>query len=401
MKLVLQLSLRNILRNRRRNIMLFAAIAVAVAGVSSMNTLIRGFQMDMMDSAVANLTGHYKVHAPGYRDDPSIQRSFQLTQDFTPDFPAADVLGWAPRVRIPAVIMSERETRGVQLVGVDPQAEAISFLGDVPLQGEPLRDVDDGRVLIGKELARQLETRIGRRLVIITQGADGLNRERGFRIAGIYDAEGTGLEKVFVFSGLRPLQDLLDSDAVTEVSVRLVDEAPGLQVRNVLTELFIDLDVKDWQELEPQAAAMYLFADGAIYIWFILMMSALTFGLVNTLVASVMERVKELGMLRALGMGKLLVVSQVVVESSIIMAIGVMVGLVGGYLIFLLISDGLDLSAFAEGVEMAGMSSVLIPVLQWSDFFLVAYLSLILGVLASLYPAWRAVKVDPLEAMRR
>lgn len=401
MKLIFQLSLRNILRNRRRNVMLFAAIAVAVAGVSSMNTLIRGFQIDMMDSAVSNLTGHFKVHAPGYRDDPSIQRGFTLDPSYAPDIPAQSLLGWAPRVRIPAVIMSERETRGVQLVGVDPDAEAISFLGSVPLEGERLQDKDDGRLLIGLELARQLETKIGRRLVIITQGADGLNRERGYRIAGIYDAEGTGLEKVFVFSGLSRLQDLLDSDAVTEVSVRLVEDSPEFDVRETLTRFFVDLDVQNWQELEPQAAAMYLFADGAIYIWFVLMMSALTFGLVNTLVASVMERVKELGMLRALGMRKRLVVSQVVVESSMIMAIGVLVGLCGGYLVFLMIRDGLDLSAFAEGVEMAGMSSVLVPVLQWSDFVLVAYMSLGLGVLASLYPAWRAVRVDPLEAMRR
>ncbi len=405
MKLILQLSFRNILRHRRRNIMLFAAIAVAVAGVSSMNTLIRGFQYDMMDSAVSNLTGHMKVHAPGYRDDPSIQLGFELAADFEPDVPPQMLLGWAPRVRIPAVIMSERETRGVQLVGVDPAAESISFLGDVPIQGEALNSADDGRVLIGLELARQLETQIGRRLVIITQGADGLNRERGFRIAGTYDAEGTGLEKIFVFSGLTRLQQMLDSESVTEVSVRLTEEPASVSgkqaIKDALAGFFIDLDVKDWQELEPQAAAMYLFADGAIYIWFVLMMSALTFGLVNTLVASVMERVKELGMLRALGMRKLLVVTQVVVESTIIMAIGVVVGLAGGFLIFYAMRDGLDLSAFAEGVEMAGMSSVLMPVLDSADFLLVAVMSLVLGVLASLYPAWRAVKVDPLEAMRR
>ncbi len=404
MKTILQLSIRNIFRYRRRNLMLFAAIAVAVAGVSSMNTLIRGFQLDMMDTAVSNLTGHWKVHAPGYRDDPSIQRGFYLSGDFHPDVPEDLLLGWAPRIRIPAVIMSERENRGVQLVGVDPAAEYISFLGEVPVQGERLVDAEDRRLLIGAELARQLNTEIGRRLVVITQGADGLNRERGFRVAGIYDAQGTTLEKIFVFSGLAGLQTMLDSDAVTEVSIRLTGQpqnpAEESAVQNGLSSFFVDLDVKDWQALEPQAAAMFLFADGAIYIWFVLMMSALTFGLVNTLVASVMERVKELGMLRALGMRKRLVIFQVVTESSLIMAIGVLVGLSLGYLVFLVISDGIDLSAFAEGVELAGMSTTLVPVLLWSDFALVAYMSLILGVLASLYPAWRAVKVDPLEAMR-
>jgi ABC-type lipoprotein release transport system permease subunit len=401
LKLILQLSVRNLTRHKRRNLMLFAAIAVAVGGVTSMNTLIRGFQEDMLDSAVSNLTGHIKIHAPGYRDDPSIQRSFELAQDFQPDVPEDELLGWAPRIRVPAVIMSERETRGVQLVGVDPSAEAISFLSTVAIDGENLTDPDDGRVLIGRELARQLETKVGRRLVIISQGADGLNRERGFRISGTFDAEGTSLEKVFVFTGLTGLQKMLDSTAVTEVSIRLQQEPQRVSVKDTLIDFFVGLEVRDWQELEPQAAAMFIFADGAIFIWFALMMSALTFGLVNTLIAAVMERVKEFGMLRAIGMRKSIIIAQVVVESAVIMTIGIAVGLLLGYLIFLAFADGIDLSSFAKGVEMAGMRSKLVPVMRVDDLILVASLSLILGVLASLYPAWRAVKVTPLDALRR
>ncbi len=381
--------------------MLFAAIAVAVTGVSSMNTLIRGMQYGMMDTAVENMTGHIKIHAPGYRDDPNIQKGFALDEDFEPPVPAEDMLGWAARIRIPAVIMSERETRGVQIVGVDPSAEAISFIGDVPIEGDGLESTDDGRILIGRELAIQLETEVGRRIVVITQGIDGRNREKGYRIVGTYDAEGTALEKMYVFTGLSSLQGLLDSEDVTEVSIRLVDEPKRLTFKQLLVGFFSELAVMDWLELEPMAAAMFIFADSVIYIWFALMMSALTFGLINTLITSVMERVKELGMVRALGMPKRMVLIQVVVESTIIMAVGVVIGLIGGYLVFLTIEDGINLGAFAEGMEMAGIASVLVPVLRWDDFILVAWLSLLLGILASLYPAWRAVKVQPLEAMRR
>ena len=401
LKLIWQLSMRNIMRHKRRNAMLFAAIAVAVAGVSGINTLIRGMQYGMLDAAVENLTGHIKIHAPEYRDDPNINKGFPLERDFPPPVDPTEVLGWAARIRIPAVIMSERETRGVQIVGIDPTREHISFLGEVAIDGESLTDSTDGRVLIGKELADQLATQVGRRIVIITQGIDGKNREKGYRIVGTYDAEGTGLEKTYVFTGLSSLQGLLDSTDVTEVSIRLHSEPTMLSIKDLLMGAFRELTVLDWRELEPQAAAMFVFADGAIYIWFALMMSALTFGLVNTLITSVMERVRELGMVRALGMSKGMILVQVVVESTIIMAIGVAFGLVGGYLIYLSIADGIDLTSFADGMEMAGMRSVMVPVLQWSDFFLVAYMSLILGILASIYPAWRAVKVKPLDAMRR
>ena len=400
MKLLFSLSFRNLLRHKRRNGMLLLAIAVAVAGVNATNTLLRGYQYDMLETAVANLTGHVKVHAPGYLDDPNIQKGFQLAAGYAPEMPGDTLVGWAPRVRIPAVIMSERETRGVQLVGVDPGAEDISFIGAAAIDGEFLSSADDKRVLVGRELARQLETQVGRRLVIITQGADGLNRERGYRIAGTYDAEGTGLEKSFVFVGLERLQALLDSDAVTEVSVRLTDERHRENAKRGLTSEFGDLQVMDWQELEPQVAEMFMFADATIFIWFLLMMGALTFGLVNSLVAAVMERVKELGMMRALGMQRRTVVTQVMIESGIMMGLGVVIGTLLGVLIFWGIRDGIDLSAWAEGVELVGMSSMLTPVLLTSDLVLVAWMSMVLGFLASLYPAWRVVRIRPLDALR-
>jgi ABC-type lipoprotein release transport system permease subunit len=224
LKLLLQLSARNLFRHKRRNFMLLLAICVAVAGVVLTNALIRGMQFDMREAAVANLTGHIKVLAPGYLDDPNIEKSFELARDWQPDIPAQEMEGWAARIRIPAVIMSERETRGVQFVGVDPAQEHISFLGDVAIEGEGLTDAEDRRVLIGVELARQLETQVGRRLVLITQGLDGRNREAGFRIVGLYDAEGTALEKQFVFTGVAALQRMVEADVVTEVSIKLIDD---------------------------------------------------------------------------------------------------------------------------------------------------------------------------------
>ena len=198
MKLLFQLSIRNLLRNKRRNAMLLVAIAVAVAGVNASNTLLRGYQYGMLESAINNLTGHVKVMAEGYVDDPNVKHSFKLNSEQLPQLPAGMVVGWADRLRVPAVIMSERETRGIELVGVDPAKETISFIGEAKIEGDFLQGADDGRVLVGKELARQLQTAVGRRLVLIAQGADGLNRERGYRIAGTYDAEGTGLEKLCI-----------------------------------------------------------------------------------------------------------------------------------------------------------------------------------------------------------
>lgn len=400
-KLLLQLSLRNVLRHKRRNGMLLSAILVAVAAVVVSSALVRGFQRDMLEAAVANLTGHVKILAPGYLDDPNVQQSFQLAEDWRPDLDDAALAGWAPRVRIPAAIMSERSTRGIQLVGIDPAREHISFIGNAALEGEPLSDASDRRILVGRALAEQLETRLGRRLVIITQGADGRNREAGFRIAGLYDAEGTGLEKTYVFTGLKALQGLLDAEVVTEVSIRLHGEAAPLGLKAALKEFFTGLSVLDWQELEPNSAALFAVADMAIFIMFLIMMSALIFGLVNALATSVMERIRELGLLRALGMRPGSVVVQVVLESSILMLAGVLAGIAIGALFLYWLADGIDLSRWAQGVEGIGLRGVLIPIPRLADMALIGAMSMALGLLASLYPARRAVKIKPLEALGR
>ena len=398
--LAFQLSFRNILRHRRRNAMLFAAVAVAVLGSSLSMGLVRGWQYDMMDGVVGNLTGHIKVHAPGYLDDPSIQRGFQLASDYQPDVPSEDLMGWAPRISVPAVILSERETRGIQLVGIDPSAESISFLDKVVIDGENLNGPDDGRMIIGKELARQLKTRVGLRLVIMTQGSDGLTRERGFRIAGTYDAEGTGLEKAYVFSGLQTIQSLLDTENVTEVSIRLNEEPKKLSIQSLLVDFFIGLEVMNWEELNPQAAGLYLFTDSIIYIFFFFIMGALIFGLVNTLIASVMERTKEFGMLRALGMNRRTIVLEVVIESVLIMTFGMIFGLVLAYFSFLGLEGGINLGAWAQGMESFGMRAVLYPIMRVDDFVTIALMSMFMGVLASYWPAKRATRITPLEAMR-
>jgi ABC-type lipoprotein release transport system permease subunit len=285
---------------------------------------------------------------------------------------------------------------------VDPSRENISFLGDVEIIGERLSDAADSRVLIGAELARQLETDVGRRLVLITQGLDGRNREAGFRIAGLYDAEGTSLEKQFVFTGVTALQDMVEASVVTEVSIKLNDELHEREIKRDLSGDFSTLEVMDWQQLEPQAAAMFVYVDSAILIWFFVIMGALIFGLVNTLITAVMERIREFGMLRAVGMKSGAVITQVVLESTVIMLVGVAVGVLVGWLLATLwLGDGIDLSQWSQGVEMAGMRSVLTPHILIEDIVLVTGLSLFFGVLAALYPAWRAVKIKPLEALRR
>lgn len=402
--LLFNLSLRNIVRYRRRNFFLFAAIAVAVGGTTLSNSLIRGWQVDMLETAVSGLSGHIKMQAPGFADDPSLRHAFAASTNVVLD-DKLPVAGIAKRINLPAVISSERETRGVAMIGIDPADEAISLYRDFEVNGETLAGPDDGRLLIGKALAETLQTKVGRRVVMIVEGADGKSRERGYRIAGVFDSPSNWPEEALVFTGLRALQDTLTTvglaNPITELSVVLVSDVDRPSAAEKLRDQHPQLVVKDWRQLQPQIAELVDVVDATMVIWFILIMSALTFGLVNTLIATVMQRTQELGMLRALGMNKQLLLIQVVMECIGIMVVGVVVGLVLGVLLVFGLGEGIDLSAFSESVEAFGMSTFLKPVLTVKDLLLFGGLSMLVGLFASFFPARRALKISPLMAMNR
>jgi ABC-type antimicrobial peptide transport system permease subunit len=153
--------------------------------------------------------------------------------------------------------------------------------------------------------------------------------------------------------------------------------------------------------MQPQIAEIVDMVEGVMVIWFFLIISGLTFGLVNTLIASVMQRTQELGMLRALGMNKRLLLVQVVLECVGIMIVGVVAGLALGIVMVLALGDGIDLSAFSESVEAIGISTLLRPVLTVEDLLLFGGLSVLVGFFASYFPARRALKISPLMAMNR
>ncbi|MCY4322549.1 MAG: FtsX-like permease family protein [Gammaproteobacteria bacterium] len=401
--LLLQLASRNLWRHRRRNSLLLVSIAFAVVGLVFASSFIRAFQGSMQVDVIAALNGHIKALAAGYQDDPSLNHSFALDDTWRPNVPESQVMGWAARISLPGVVMSERETRGIELVGVDPQAElSISFLGESEIEGEGLEGPEDGKLLIGAALAQRLQTGVGRRVVVITEGADGVSREIGYRITGLYRAKQPSVERIIAFTGIKNLQSHLDTTAYTEVSMRLnADEfEAGAKTSFKSDSAFTDVNVFDWRELNPEIAQMVELADFAFYIWFAILWIALSFGLVNALLTSVFERIREIGMLRTLGMRPASVLVQIVLESQIVVFYGLVLGILVGAGLVYLFQDGIDLAGFSQGLDTFGMRSVIVPQLLAADIIRLVVLSFVLGLVASLYPAWRALRLRPLVALQ-
>ena len=141
--------------------------------------------------------------------------------------------------------------------------------------------------------------------------------------------------------------------------------------------------------------------DGFVFVWMVVVFLALAFGLVNTLVMAVFERVREIGLMLALGMTPSNVASQIVAESTFLLALGLLVGDALAWLTIRPLEKGIDLSIVGEGMEMFGAASVLYPAFRWEDVVLANVIVLVLGFIASLSPAIRASRYEPVEAITK
>ena len=403
LRTLLTLSWRNLWRNHRRTGIMLGAIAIGVWAMIFMTALMRGMVDDMLNQGIHNLPGHIQVQDPTYLDDPNVVNSIAAPgAELRKQLDQLGAVAWATRIKVPAVIASERETRGINLIGIEPAVEAsISGLPALLASGRFLESDQDSGIIVGARLAERLETRLGKRVVIMSQDPDNNIRERGFRIVGIYRARLPALEEFNVYAARETLQKLLRIEGrISQLILVGNDYRDIAALYHRLDQLLPStLQARTWYQVDSYLAAMFNMMDGFVLVWVIIIFLALSFGLVNTLVMAIFERVREIGLIQALGMRPGLIVCQILLESLLLLLIGLGIGNGLALITIKPLESGLDISAVAEGMAMMGASSVLYPKLTAADLLLANSIVIVLGILTSILPAWRAARLDPVRAL--
>jgi ABC-type lipoprotein release transport system permease subunit len=381
------------------------AVIIGVWSMIFMGALMRGISDEMVRNGIATLTGHIQVHLKGYRNDPVIENRIShpraLETALNKHLPAGSK--WTCRVRVNAIASNARHAGGVTLVGIEPNREAgISFIGEAITQGRYLKADDKYGIIVGKALADKFETKLGHKVVLMSQDTSREIASRAFRIVGIFRAEMEATEKQFVFAVMPVAQQMLKmGKAVSEVSIILPSHKKADRVAVALrSSLPSAYEVLAWRELLPLVTGVLEMYDGFIFLWFLVVFIAMGFGIVNTTLMAVFERIREFGLLKALGMKPLWIIKGVLIESLFILVLGMAIGNSMGFLsVFALSGHGIDLSSLAAGLEFVGMTRVIYPVLQGQDVVMANSVVFVLGCLVSLYPAAKAARFTPVEAM--
>jgi len=402
----LRLAVRGLLRNRRRSLITLIAVAVGLAGLVFLWGYVGGINRQMIENITNYLTGQMQVHRTGYHDDPTLNLAFngyaRLSERFGRDSAVAAV---APRIEGEALASGPEKTRGVRVIGVDPEREAqVTTLARAMRDGQYLSSDDPQGIVIGLRVAEILKVSVNDEVALVTQASDGSIGADRYRVRGIFASGIDLIDGAYVFLTLPAAQSLyVLPGRVTTLAVRLndLDRLPAANIA-FTRELGADYEVLGWQRLMPELSDDVEFHNLLTYIILFVVFIVVTLGLANTVLMGVMERTHEFGVMLALGTVPEKIARVVLIESVLLGFAGVALGNALGLAVVTWFGrEGIDLSHYGQAMQMMpGLTGIVYPYADAAEQVRLSALVFTTTVLAAVYPAWKAATLMPVMAIR-
>jgi len=396
---------RNIWRNKVRSGIIMTAIAIGIfAGVYSIAFMI-GMVDQRINSAINTEISNIQLHHPDFRKTKEkkdfIRNANTISHSITN---IEEVSGVSRRIIFNGMASSAESGSGIQLFGIIPGKEKmVTNIHSKMDTGSYFGKNTRNPAVIGTKLMEKLDLNIGSKLVVTLQDMEGTITSASLRIVGAYNIANTALEKRLIFVKLQDLARItgFDTSNAHEIAVRLKENELTTSITKRFKSEYSQLDVNSWMELSPELSLLKESSGASMYAFVIIILLALGFAIVNTMLMVILERAKELGMLMAIGMSKRRVFLMILLETTLLSLVGGVTGIIIAVGITLYTGyTGIDLSVWSEGIEKFGYDTMLYPTIGVEQVVIVTILVILTGILASIYPARKAVKMNPAEAIK-
>jgi len=403
--MIFSVAWRNIWRNKVRSLVVIFAVAIGLyAGVWSA-AFMKGMMNQRIDKVIKTELSNIQIHNPEFRKTSEFANYMASASTLVEKISKTEnVKGASNRIVIQSMVASAETASGVIIMGVDPEKESkVTNLHEKIIDGAYFEGIKRNPVVIGKKLAEKLNVKLRSKIVITVQDLENNITSGAFRIAGIYSTNNNLYDEGHVFVRYSDLHAItgLPQGAGHEIAISIDNNEVLPSVQKNVKSMAKGLEVLNWKELSPEMSYLTETMDLYMYIFIIIILLALLFGIINTMLMVVMERRKEIGMLMAIGMQKFKIFRMIVVESILLSLVGGAVGIIiGGFVARIRSNHPIDLSMWAKGYEALGYDAFVYLHLEPALLINVAIMVIITGIIAALYPAYKALKNDPADALR-
>ncbi len=399
-----QIAWRNVWRNKGRSLIVIMAMVIGTSSTIFMMAFSWGMYDYRIKEAIEKESSHIQIHHPEYKDNFEPKFTIVDGEVLTAKLNADDrIKAFSNRIVTMGMAQSSRASIGVRIIGVDPTSEDLTTsLSSSLTQGEYFTGTKGIPIVVGEKFAEKLKLGLKKKPVLQFQDIHGNIVPVKVKIVGLYKTNNSMFDQMNVFIPADELRNLLKlGEGYNEIGILLNDTK---DVETVKADYQKDSPslVETWKESTPELALAIDSFDQAMLIIVFIFFLAVAFGIINTMLMAVLERVREIGMLMAVGMNKTRVFFMFVFETIFLGLVGAPVGMLLGWALVAYFGHvGINLSMYGEGLSQMGFSNMVYPSLPTRQYINLGIEILIITLVSSLIPARRSLKLNPASAIRK
>ena len=402
---IFSVSWRNVWRNKLRSLVIITAIAIGVSAGVFIIAFMQGISDQRIESAIKTEISFIQLHNPEFEEAQDIKALIENVSEKKKNISEIqNVSGQSERIVINGMAASAETSSGVRLYGINTEDEfKVTNINEKLVEGEFFDGIKRNPVVIGHKLADKLNIKLRSKIIFTFQDYEGNLTGGAFRVAGIYRTSNSMFDESTIFVRKPDLQRLtmFPENSAHEIVVNLDNQEFDKVVKADIATLFPELEIKLWTEIKPELAYLTEVMGMYMYIFVGIILFALGFGIVNTMLMVVLERVKEIGMLLAVGMNRMRVFKMIVLETVFLSLTGGFAGIIIGSLVSQYYSvNAIDLSIWSEGLGAIGWGSKAYTNIDFETIISITLMVIATGILAAIYPAKKALKLNPADALR-
>ncbi|MES9850784.1 MAG: FtsX-like permease family protein [Candidatus Thiodiazotropha sp. L084R] len=402
----LALAYRNLLRNRRRTTITLLTMVFGIATLTLLSALNDGWLSQMKTNFILSFTGHVQIHSKGFEASQNLRDQISNPEEITrfmESYP--EIFGWTQRIRTSGLASVSGSSAGVQIMATDPEQETwVTSMDQNVKSGRWLQPGMTNDLLLGLTIAQNLGAELGDRVVLMTQRPGGEMVSEVFYLRGILETGAPQIDRTLALITLDGAQQWLQmQQAVTDIVIR----ADQHDQTDTLYRLFAQqlsentYEIMPWQELDPMVRQWLEFSDAYGLVILIVVIVLVLTEILNTMLISLHERQKELGVMIAIGTKPYQLFLMLLLEAVLLILIGAALGyVVAGMIVYALADSGIDLTGYSNAFEFFYMDPVIHPKLTQDSAIKILVASLTATLLAGIYPAWKATRLSLSQALR-